>query len=284
MKTKTSPWLGQILALAVFACGSAAFPATSQAATVTGGSLTVNLDRNVLIASTLLDNFPDTPTESFPICCRPSIYVEEFWDASAASNTFLQLRDNNTPDLYDLVSDEIPATGLQYSVNDAVIPPNPGGREIRSTDFQFDPNNLFGTATGGIGLNGVIRFRVDVSPPTNRVLLGDMTLEYHPELEGTTQGRSGWLIVNHIGFDADAFELFDVTTQLTGASLILNGNLGFGWGFDHLGAGAARLNDTRIGTFSFQTSVVPVPAAVWLFASSLAGLAVAGRPRTRKAA
>jgi len=275
MKTIKSPRLRQILALAAFTCASVAFSSTALAATVTGGSLTLNLDRNALIAGTLLDNFPDTPTDSFPICCRPSIYVEEFWDASAASKSFLQLRDDNTPDLYDLVSDEIPATGLQYSVTGAQIPTNADGREIRSTDFQFDPSNLFGTATGSIGLNGLIRFRVDVSPPNNRVLLGDMTLEYHPDLEGSTQGRSGWLLVNHIGFDADAFELFDVNTQLAGNSLTLSGNLGFGWGFDHLGASAARLNDTRIGTFSFQTTMVPVPAAGWLFASSLFGLGMA---------
>ncbi len=117
---------------------------------------------------------------------------------------------------------------------------------------------------------------MDVSPPTNRVLLGDMTLEYHPELEGATLGRSGWLLVNHIGFDADAFELFDVSTNLTNDSLTLNGNLGFGWGFDHLGAGIARSNDTRIGTFSFQTAVVPLPAAAWLFLSGVLGIGVAG--------
>ncbi|PPD35178.1 MAG: hypothetical protein CTY19_02725 [Methylomonas sp.] len=251
----------------------AAFQVTSTlAATVSGGSLILNLDRNALIAGTLLDNTP-----------APSIYVEEFWDVSAANKTFVELRDGNTPaDIKDFANNEISALGLQYTVNGFTIPPNPVGREIRATDFSFDPNNLTASATGGIGLNGAIRFRVDVDRPNNRILLGDMTLEYHPDLEGASFGRSGWLLVNHIGFDADAFELFDVTTQLSGNALTLNGNLGFGWGFDHLGSRIARENDMRIGTFSFQTTVVPVPAALWLFASGLLGLMGVSN-QTRKA-
>lgn len=279
MKANQSLIIKRLLGLGLLAFASVLLAANAEAATVNGGSLTLNLDRDALIAGSTLNNYPDAPTDTFPICCRPSIYVEEFWDASASNKTFLQLRDDNTPDLYDSISDEIPATGLVYPVTAAQIPTNPAGREIRSTDFQFDPNNLFGTATGSIGLNGVIRFRVDVSPPSNRVLVGDMTLEYHPELEGISAGRSGWLIVNHIGFDADAFELYDVTTLVTGDILNVSGNLGFGWGFDHVGASLARANGARIGTFSFQTTIVPIPAAIWLFGSSLLGLGVTSMRR-----
>lgn len=251
----------------------------ARAATVAGGSLTLNLDRNALITNIPLDTFPDTPTAGFQICCRPSIYLEEFFDsAAAASRTFAQIRDDNTPDLYDLTSDEIPATGLQFAVNAPQVT-NLAGRINQPTNFTFDRSNILGTATGNIGLGGVMRFRIDTPPPNNRVMLGDMSLEYHPELEGATPGRSGWLLVNHVGFTADAFELFDVSTLLTGNSLTLNGSLGFGWGFDHLGAGTARAAQTRIGTFSLQTTVVPVPAAVWLFAGGLAGLFASGRSR-----
>ena len=251
------------LTLTTFACWAACQAFSAQAATVSGGSLILNLDRDALIAGTILDNTP-----------APSIYVEEFWDATATDKTFNQLRLENTPvNVNDYAANEISAIGLQYSVNGADVAPNPAiSRQNRGTDFSFDPGNLFSSATGMIGLNGVIRFRVDVNPPTNRVLLGDMTLEYHPELEGISLGRSGWLMVNHIGFDADAFELFDVTTNLTGDSLTVSGNLGFGWGFDHLGSGIARANNMRIGTFSFQTTVVPLPASVWLFATGLLGL------------
>ncbi|AEG01421.1 hypothetical protein [Methylomonas methanica] len=244
---------------------------TAQAATVSGGSLILNIDRNALAAGVTLDN-----------TAAPSIYVEEFFDATAANRTQTQLLNDNTPlDWSDYAANEISATGLQYAVNGLTIAVNPGGRQNRPTTLDFDPNDLFGTATGSIGLGGVIRFRVDVDRPNNRILMGDMTLEYHPELEGASPGRSGWLLVNHIGFDADAFELFDVATNLVGNSLTLTGNLGYGWGIDHLGATDARLSDTRIGNFSFQTTVVPVPAAVWLFAGGLVGLCRLGRPKER---
>ncbi|MCK9608612.1 MAG: VPLPA-CTERM sorting domain-containing protein [Methylomonas sp.] len=246
----------------------------AQAATISGGSLVLNIDRDALAAGVTLDN-----------TAAPSIYVEEFFDAAAADRTQTQLLNDNTPvDWSDYAANEISATGLQFAVNGFNIAVNPAGRQNKPTTLDFDPNDLFGTATGSIGLGGAIRFRVDVDRPNNRILMGDMTLEYHPELEAATPGRSGWLLVNHIGFDADAFELFDVTTNLIGQSLTLTGNLGYGWGLDHLGATDARLSDTRIGSFSFQTTVVPVPAAVWLFASGLAGLCATGRFKRKVAA
>lgn len=241
------------------------------AATVSGGSLILNINRDALAAGITLDN-----------TAAPSIYVEEFFSAAAADRTQTQLLNDNTPaDWSDYAANEIAATDLQFAVNGASIAANPSGRQNRPTTFDFDPHNLFDTASGSIGLGGVIRFRVDVDRPNNRILMGDMTLEYHPELEDASPGRSGWLLVNHIGFDADAFELFDVATHLAGNSLTLSGNFGYGWGFDHLGASDARASDTRIGNFSFQATVVPVPAAVWLFAGGLAGLCRLGRPKRR---
>lgn len=254
------------------------------AATVSGGALIINLNRDALIAGSTLDTYPDQPTAEFPICCRPSVYLEEFFDANSARfKTFDQIREDNTPDLYDLVSDEISATGLNFAVNGSSVTPVPPGRENRATDFNFNPNDIFGTATGSIGLGGVMRFRVDVDPPSNRIMLGDLTMEYLPEFEGATPGRSGWVITNHIGFDAGGFELFDVTTQIIGNSLMINGNLGFGEGFDHLSAYDARLNDTRIGTFSFQTNFtpVPLPSAIWLFGAGFTWLFASNRSKRK---
>lgn len=244
-----------------------------QAATVSGGSLILNIDRDALSAGTILDNTP-----------APSIYLEKFFDASAATKTLAQILEDNSPaNPADYIANEITAVGLQFGINNANIEPNPTGRQNRNTTFTFDPNDLFATATGGMGLGGVMRFRVDVDRPNNRILLGDMTLAYHSAQEGSTPGRSSWVINNHIGFDAGGFELFDVTTELIGNSLSLTGNLGFGDGFDHLGATDARLNDARIGTFSLQTTVVPVPAAVWLFTSGLTGLFLTGRAKRQVA-
>lgn len=243
------------------------------ASVIDGGMLTLNLDRDALIANVghngiNLQNYPDAPTIDFPICCRPSIYLEEFYDASAASKTFVELRDGNTPDLYDAVSDEISSVGLQFSVNPEVIATNPAGRLNKPTTISFDPNDITGTATGKIGLAGVMRFRVDVAPPTNRVLFGDLDLEYNPLLEDALIGRSGWVIMNNSGFRISGFDLFDVSSTLTDNNWLLTGALGLGQGFDHLGG----ITDSRVGTFSFQTTVVPLPAAAWLFISGLMSL------------
>jgi hypothetical protein len=245
------------------------------ASTLSGGLLTINLNRDALIAGVALDNYPNTPLQV------PSIYLEEFFDASAANQSFLEIRDSLTPtDLFDVAANEISAANLQFPVNGAAIPANPLGRSNQSTNFKFNPADVLGSATGNIGLNGVLRFRIDVKPPSNRIMLGDMSLAYDPELEGATPGRSGWVITNHIGFDAGAFELFNVTTALNGNILNLNGNLGFGDGFDHLGAGAARANAAVIGDFSFQATVVPVPGAVWLFLGGAVNILWLGRRRS----
>jgi hypothetical protein len=245
-----------------------------QAATLSGGLLTLNLDREALIAGVDLDNYPDTPIHV------PSIYLEEFFDASAANKPYTEIRDSLTPaDPYDVAANEISATNLQFQVNAASIPPNPLFRRNQATDFTFNTSDVLRTASGNIGLNGVMRFRVDVTPPTNRVLLGDMSLSYNPLLEGATPGRSGWEITNHIGFDAGAFELFNVITTLNGDVLNLSGDLGFGNGFDHLGARDARLAQSIIGNFSFQATVVPVPAAVWLFLTGVLNMLWLGHRR-----
>jgi len=256
---------GMLVGVAVY--GAFAF-GNAEAATVSGGAMTLNLDRDALIAGVIKDNYPDAPTETFSICCRPSLYLEEYFDASAASKTSSQLRDENTPDLYDSVSDEISALGRQFQVNASSMPVNPLGRQNKATTFSFDPANLSGSATGQIGLGGVMRFRVDVDPPNNRVLFGDLDLEYIPALANAVTGQSAWILMNNIGFRIGGFDLFDVSTQLSGNTLSLSGILGLGNGFDHLGG----IRDTRVGTFSFQTTVVPLPAAFWLFASGIAGL------------
>ena len=245
------------------------------AATLSSGLLTLNLDREALKAGVDLDNYPDTPIEV------PSIYLEEFFDASAANKPYNEIRDSLTPvDPFDVTANEISGKNLQFQMNGASIPPNPLFRRNQATDFSFEIDDVLGTATGNIGLNGVLRFRVDVTPPFNRVLLGDMSLAYNPALEAVSPGRSGWSLTNHIGFDAGAFELFNVTTTLNGNILSLHGDLGFGDGFDHLGARQARLAQSIIGDFNFQATVVPVPAAIWLFLGGVFNLVWLGRKRS----
>ncbi|NJA07144.1 hypothetical protein HC024_15625 [Methylococcaceae bacterium WWC4] len=239
---------------------------SAHGATVSGGSLIINIDRDAFENGIDLDR-----------TAAPSIYVEEYYDASLASKTFEELRDYNTPvDLTDYAANEIPATGLKFTVNGAHVADNPLGRHNSATTFTFDPNDITGTASGSIGLAGGLRYRVDVAPPTNRVLMGDMTLTYNPAEALKTPESSDWVIYNTLGFKAVAFELFNVVSEINGNVLSLSGELGYGWGFDHLGAGPARNANARIGTFSFQTSVVPLPAAVWMFMTGLIGMGVSG--------
>lgn len=259
----------------------------TQAATISGGAFTLNIDRDALIAASGLDTYPDNPTPEFQVCCRSSMYLEEFYSGAAADvMTFNEMVNVNTPDLYDMVSDEIPATNLAFAVVDGVAPPSPSQRSLHGTDFAFDPSDVQGTATGAIGLNGMMRFRVDVTPPGNRVLIGDFTLSYDPSAENydalydiDRPGKSGWTLTNYAGWQDIAFDLLDVTTSIDGDQLSINGNIGIGSGLVHLSAYDSFMDMDRIGSFSFQTTVVPVPGAVWLFLSGVAGVFMNGRRR-----
>lgn len=288
-KPITSRNLARLLKPILVAGAVAVVTTSTEAATVSGGALTLNLDRDAIIANHTVNNFPDSPTPDFQICCRPSMYVEEYFDANAAnSRTFGHLLSDNTPDLYDLVSDEIPATDLTFSVNGSTavaLPPAAGAHYYRKTNFSFDPSDIEGTASGRIGLSGVLRMRIDVEPPQNRALVGDFDLIYDPEYAheydgdpALTVGRSDWVLVNNVGFPISGFYLFDVTTQIIGDQLTLTGELGLGDGWDHM----SGIVNARVGTFNFTTTIVPAPSAVWLFGSGLFGIAAnLGRKKLR---
>lgn len=239
---------------------AAFIPAVSPAATVSGGSLILNLDRDALAAAVALD-----ATEA------PSIYLEEFFDASAAAvRTGTQLlEDHLVPGV-----GEIPAAGLEFGVNGATVN-NLTGRNNRPTTLQFDPDDLTGSVTGAVGFGGVTRFRVDIGSDRNRVLSGDYTLEYDPANIDANSGRSAWTLYNHVAFRAPGYFLFNVLTELNNGSLSLSGDLGLGSAFDHLGG----TTNAIVGDFNFHTAVVPIPAAAWLLVSGLAGLGMFGRTR-----
>lgn len=246
--------------LTLLAALAAFMPATATAAKVSGGSLILNLDRDALAASIALD-----------ATAAPSIYLEEFFDAeAAATRTNKQLLEDH------LVAgvDEIQATGLEFAVNGPTVS-NPQGRNSQPTTLTFNPDDLAGSVTGAVGFGGAARFRIDTGTQGNRVLSGDYTLEYDAANIDPSTGRSGWTLYNHLYYRADAFYLFNVVTDLTTASLLLSGDLGLGSSFNHLGGSTNAI----VGNFSFQTSLVPVPAAAWLFMSGLAGLGLLGRAR-----
>lgn len=226
---------------------------------VSGGGMTMNIDSTALAAAFTHDSDPN----------RPSFYLEEYFDsAQAASRTPSQLlTDHIIPG-----AGAISGIGRQFSVNGS----STSGLN-RANDFSFSANDLTGTAMGAIGLGGAMRFRLDVpfsiNPVTgeeegNRTMTGYYSLEYDASRVDAVAGHSGWAVFNHHTFRARIFDLDNLLTNLTGNSLSLSGDLALASGFNHLGA----LHGAIIGDFSFQTTVVPVPAAVWLFASSIIGL------------
>lgn len=82
---------------------------------------------------------------------------------------------------------------------------------------------------------------------------------------------ANWLLTNKVSFTADAFLLTDVTTIILDANnFSLYGNVKFA---NSISASffQGRVGDT-IGTFTFSTASVPVPAAFWMFGSAFLGL------------
>ncbi len=219
------------------------------------GSMTLNFDRSALAAAFIHDDDPG----------RPAFYLEEFFTPGQFEN----LTDAQLLTRHNVAgTGEIPSTGLQLTINSGIL----NGRG-KPTDFSFDANDIQATASGGIGLGGGFRFRIDVpfriedgEEAGNRTIIGDFTLEY--DANRATGGHSGWTLFNHVSWRADVFDLDNVLIEQTGDSLQLNAQLALGHGFSHLGGTAGSI----IGDISLQAAVVPVPAAVWLFASACLGL------------
>jgi len=222
----------------------------ARAATVSGGSMIINLDRDALAAAIALDATP-----------APSMYLEEFFDAQAAnSRTFSQiLEDHIVPGVA-----EIAATNLSFAVNGSQVS-NLTGRFGKPTTLDFDPAHFESSVSGVIGLAGVLRYRIDIDSTHNRILSGDYTLEYDANNVDAESGRSGWTLYNHVSFVAESFNLFNVVMDLANGSLILTGDLGLGEGYDHLSGSRGAL----VGDFRLETAVVPLPPALGLFASGL---------------
>jgi len=229
------------------------------ASSVNGGGMILNINSTDLAAAFTWDVDPD----------RPSFYVEEYFDSTqAASRTSAELLNDHIV----AGAGEISGIGRQFTVNSSITT----GLN-KANDFSFDANDLTGTASGAIGLGGAMRFRLNksfnVDPITgeeqgNRAITGYYTLEYDAIRADATVGRSGWAIFNHHSFRAGIFDLNNISTTLIGDSLTLSGDLSLAEGFDHMGGDFGSI----VGDFSFQTTVVPIPAAVWLFASGLIGL------------
>ncbi len=238
------------------------------ASTVGGGSMTLNLNADALASAFDHDFDP----------ARRSFYLEEYFGAAQAAGLTANelLTEHQVPG-----TGEISGIGRELRING----PAASGPNI-ATDFRFDAGNLAGTAAGAIGLGGAMRFRLDVpftvNPDTgeeenNRIVTAYFSLEYDNRRVNPNAGHSGWVLVNQYGFRADVFELDRVVSLLGDDSLTLSGDLSLASGLNHLGG----KQGTVVGNFVLQTAVVPLPAAVWLFAGASFTLFAGGVKRKR---
>ncbi len=234
-------------------------PSLTPAATVTSGALTMNLDRDAL--ATLVLNPSGTP---------PTLFLEEFF--TSPSLTGAQINDVVNTNLVP-GNGEIPATGLVYNVTGSTVT-NPAGRAIQATNFTYDPSNLTGTATGQIGLGGVLRFMGNFG---GIFATGDYALKYDATRVGNAAGGSGWYLLNNYGFPVPGWDLTDVTASSDPFSLSLSGTLKWSPEVTNAFFHSSDI-DKSMGTFTF-VSPVPLPAAAWLFGSGVIGLAGLARRR-----
>lgn len=236
-------------------------PSITPAATVTSGTFTMNLDRDAL--ATLVQNPTGTP---------PTLFLEEFF--TSPSLTGPQINDTVNTNLVP-GNGEISATGLVYGVTGATVT-NPAGRAIQATNFTYDETNLTGTASGQIGLGGVLRFMGNFP---GIFVTGDYALKYDATRVGNLAGGSGWYLVNNYGFPVPGFDLTDVTASSDPLSLYLSGNLKWSPEVTFAFFDSGDIGKT-VGTFTFASPApVPLPAAAWLFGSGMIGVVGLARRR-----
>lgn len=250
--------------------------ATAATVSVNGGSMTMNLDRQVWGSLNFGTTGPDLFEPGQYPTYDPGMYLEEFFDQATAA--VVPGSERNT---YHVVPGygEIPSTGLQYGVNGASVT-NLAGNHTQPTQFTFDTADPAGTASGAVGFGGLMRFRGTWAAPnyaSSYFSFGEFTLEHHPAL--AVNGASGWSLWNHVSFRTHSFDLLNVTTAVgPDDSLTLSGDLRFSPGTSSAFF-ASEDADKLLGNVTIQLTAVPLPAAVWLFGSALAGIGVLGRRR-----
>jgi hypothetical protein len=240
------------------------------------GTFTINLDR-----------------EAFAILqggnsASPGLYNAHFYNTAESDYTLYSMN--------ALLSgggmNEEPSTALVHDIT--ATGSNPSGqatqRNVQATtaDFAFNSDDYSGT--GALGMTGVQKYGIGAGMFAGyRMVYGDYSLLYNAAKRGTGANLSGWNLQNHIGGNADAYDIANLSVsvidannwKLTGDLLMsaytagmLGGVTGTDVGNFCLGVGS----ETGCGA---AVSAVPVPGAVWLFGSGLAGLIASCRRKFR---
>lgn len=183
-------------------------PARSHATSITGGECIVNFDADALAAL----NFGTNPA-------IPAMALEEFFGGvEDSSRNRTQLFTEHVVPGYTV----IPATNLLFEINGSSVV-NLTQRYSQPTTMQGEPYNLETTATGSIGLRGVLRFIGDFE---GVFMMGDFEFKYDSTRVNTTTGRSGWVFHNRFdNFRLNAYETKNITTVVRPGLLTITGTM-----------------------------------------------------------
>lgn len=276
-----------------------------------GGTFTFNFDRNVVALAgekQVVDNSdPLHPIYADNTPSHPGFYVSSYWNTAASA--YLNTDPNKKTDSYFTNNNghsEVPAINL---VHDLVTVAGTGttneiagqatGRHVKGlgSDFGINSATLAGTgssaATQALGMTGVQGFWMPYYGSNGgNLFYGDFSLRYSATSRQTKWNQAGisgstptgWYIQNNISFAAVAYDLANLQLEFTDANNwklsgdLLNSpeNSGF-----VKSANLADFGDFCLGVGSYagcgQISSVPLPGALWLFASGIAGIMIGAR-------
>lgn len=230
---------------------------------ISGGTITINYDANALASFAGGSN---TVGNRY-------IYIDEFFDASFNN----QVIGAATAPILDAVA--IDSTALVHDINAQGTTSN-GVRALKDTTLNFIGTPSDGSASGQIGLSGSTRISSDIVPGLAgaSLLWDDLGMEY-------TGGAWSFFTDDTAvfgGFGKNTlFDVDNVVETVTENNILITGDLKFGlqWG-----AFLGGLQGQDVGSFTLETTIVPLPAAIWLFGASLAGLVGVKRKNTQIAA
>ncbi|MGZ8218700.1 hypothetical protein [Methylomagnum sp.] len=245
-----------------------------------GGTFTFSLDRNALAPYVFGSYYGNN-----------GYYLGGFWDSAASDYT----NPANAASYFsaNVGSTELSALNLVHDLTATGANPSgqPAGRHVIGTTagFSLDSGTLAGVqissmSTAGVvgeklGMTGVQGFWLPNYNGGSRIINGDFSLQYDAARQ--TNGRSGWFLANNISYTMAVYDLASlnlthasgdtINWRLTGDLLMAPENAGM-----ILGSSYSDVGNFSLGVGSYAAPV-PVPAAAWLFGSSLIGLLGAAR-------
>ena len=139
--------------------------------------------------------------------------VADFFDAQASSTRLFSALEKEVL----LGPAPLKTNRFFYSVNPTTLRiPN---RSTLPSTFSYEANNLLETATGSIGLGGVMRLNLS----RNRVFLwGDWSVEY--DAKRKSHGGSGWMMRNLYQIPIIFFDILEPTLIQNSDGFFLSGN------------------------------------------------------------